>query len=95
MADQKEYENSINFCSVTPCYHLFHHDCLKKWLLTAKCCPFCREQFTEGQISKTKKWVNLPQDTQTKHQSPLATFKRGNKNDYINRMRNKITFEKI
>ena len=34
----KNGENSINL----PCIHIFHYECIKKWLKEKKCCPICK-----------------------------------------------------
>ncbi|XP_076750748.1 uncharacterized protein LOC143423361 isoform X2 [Xylocopa sonorina] len=29
---------------ITPCYHLFHADCLRQWLKTSDACPMCKRE---------------------------------------------------
>ncbi|XP_066585764.1 E3 ubiquitin-protein ligase TRAIP-like isoform X2 [Prorops nasuta] len=36
----------------TPCGHIFHFSCLKKWLERSKTCPQCREKTTDKKIHR-------------------------------------------
>ncbi|CAD8212333.1 unnamed protein product [Paramecium octaurelia] len=36
--------------SITPCGHIFHYQCLKKWLMRILNCPSCRFQITYQQV---------------------------------------------
>ncbi|CAD8133863.1 unnamed protein product [Paramecium octaurelia] len=36
--------------SITPCGHVFHHQCLMKWLMKILNCPSCRFQITYQQV---------------------------------------------
>ena len=35
--------DQTNECLITPCYHLFHKECLLPWLKKSKTCPLCRD----------------------------------------------------
>ena len=30
---------------ITPCKHLFCHDCLGTWMKSNRCCPVCKREF--------------------------------------------------
>jgi ankyrin repeat protein len=38
--------------STTPCGHVFHTECMRKWLKNEKSCPQCRKPCTEQQMIK-------------------------------------------
>lgn len=49
----------ISWSPNTNCEHVFHHCCIKEWLIERKCCPCCRQTFLpvdqlEG-LTKSKK----------------------------------------
>ena len=37
---------------VLNCNHYYHHDCIDKWLIKHKTCPYCRNNLTENIIPK-------------------------------------------
>ncbi|CAD8177604.1 unnamed protein product [Paramecium octaurelia] len=49
----------MNLCSVTPCFHIFHFQCLSSWLQKQRNCPFCRNEFNRIQIQNIYPWVEL------------------------------------
>ncbi|CAK63317.1 unnamed protein product (macronuclear) [Paramecium tetraurelia] len=49
----------MKLCSVTPCFHIFHFQCLSSWLQKQRNCPFCRNEFNRIQIQNIYPWVEL------------------------------------
>ena len=37
---------------MTPCKHIFHGGCLKKWLFVQDHCPMCAAKISEQELSK-------------------------------------------
>ncbi|CAD8094892.1 unnamed protein product [Paramecium sonneborni] len=48
----------LKFCSVTPCFHIFHQQCLSTWLQKQRNCPFCRKEFYRNQIQNQHPWID-------------------------------------
>ena len=40
-----EVGDCVSWSASTSCNHVFHHDCIKEWLLRRIGCPYCRETF--------------------------------------------------
>jgi hypothetical protein len=43
--DALEVGDLVSWSPNTNCEHVFHHCCIKKWLIKRKCCPCCRQIF--------------------------------------------------
>ncbi|KAM3145132.1 hypothetical protein pb186bvf_002807 [Paramecium bursaria] len=77
-SSQLNEKDDIPLCCVTPCYHMFHQNCLYKWLEKQRCCPLCRKEFDEAQI-RDKCWISLGQEESMRETSRI--------NPYIARMK--------
>jgi len=38
----EDYSDTVQICKTNACGHVFHMQCLKNWLKTARSCPICR-----------------------------------------------------
>jgi len=47
-----EYFKTNDIIRVLNCNHYYHHDCIDKWLIRHKTCPYCRNNLTENIIPK-------------------------------------------
>jgi hypothetical protein len=61
--DALEVGDLVSWSPNAHCEHVFHHCCIKEWLLKRKCCPCCRQIFLpvnqlEG-LSKSKRTEEL------------------------------------
>lgn len=36
--------NPMKLARITPCHHIFHGDCLRKWVKTSNNCPICKRE---------------------------------------------------
>jgi hypothetical protein len=43
--DTLEAGDIVSWSPNTSCEHVFHHCCIKEWLIKRKCCPCCRQTF--------------------------------------------------
>jgi hypothetical protein len=43
--DALEAGDLVSWSPNTTCEHVFHHCCIKEWLIKRKCCPCCRQTF--------------------------------------------------
>lgn len=43
--DTFQVDDIVSWSASPACRHIFHHRCLKEWLVKNKGCPFCRETF--------------------------------------------------
>jgi hypothetical protein len=43
--DALEVGDLVSWSPNTNCEHVFHHCCIKEWLIKRKCCPCCRQTF--------------------------------------------------
>jgi hypothetical protein len=43
--DALEVGDLVSWSPNTNCEHVFHHSCIKEWLIKKKCCPNCRQTF--------------------------------------------------
>jgi hypothetical protein len=43
--DALEVDDLVSWSPNTNCEHVFHHCCIKEWLIKQKCCPCCRQTF--------------------------------------------------
>jgi hypothetical protein len=43
--DALEVGDLVSWSPNAQCQHVFHHGCIKEWLLQRKCCPCCRQIF--------------------------------------------------
>merc|ERR1719367_2327035 len=43
------YSEMINSAKITPCRHIFHGGCLKKWLFVQDHCPMCSAKISENE----------------------------------------------
>lgn len=75
-------EDSLTPCTLTPCFHLYHHTCINKWLSVEKYCPICREVFSENIIQKKKRWINLNNTAGT-----ARSVKESERNQYVKRIK--------
>jgi len=58
-ADGSKAANSPAIVSITPCFHIFHQNCLHRWLLNSRFCPICRKEYTVGELKGKHPWINL------------------------------------
>lgn len=42
-----EFEDG-DMVKTLPCYHLFHTECVDRWLKVNKTCPFCKKSIRDG-----------------------------------------------
>ena len=40
-----EVDDIVSWSFQPECQHVFHHQCIKEWLLRRSCCPFCRSVY--------------------------------------------------
>mmetsp|Transcript_14904 Transcript_14904/g.32181 ORF Transcript_14904/g.32181 Transcript_14904/m.32181 type:complete len:385 (-) Transcript_14904:219-1373(-) len=43
----EDYSDAVEICKTSACGHVFHKQCLKNWLQTARSCPICRNDLGE------------------------------------------------
>lgn len=54
---QEDYCNGEKV-SCMPCFHMFHSDCITKWLVKCHLCPVCKYQMPKYQMPKYS-WLAL------------------------------------
>ena len=74
-----QHKELVSFSPMAECDHVFHHACIKTWLLHHACCPYCRGCMLSpdhrGQQNR-RRWKSLPK---TKHE-------RKREDEYYNEM---------
>ena len=81
--------------SVTPCFHVFHHECIKKWIeekITNPHCPNCKFPFLEYIENPTKIQIKRSQNSNINIKNDM-NINIDNKSEEINRNENTINIE--
>ena len=72
-----EHNDLVSWSPSSECDHVFHHACIKTWLLHHECCPYCRVCFlsVDNRSNDTTPRNNIP----TPSRGGLSLRIRGNK----------------
>jgi len=57
------FESEDNVNTLYNCQHIYHLECIKKWLIGHKNCPYCR-----ARVYKTESAIDIDEDIKTTHE---------------------------
>ncbi|CAD8107663.1 unnamed protein product [Paramecium primaurelia] len=71
---KNDINQEMKFCSVTPCFHIFHQQCLSSWLQKQRNCPFCRCEFNRIYIQNKYPWIELTKEKSKRDQEQDSQY---------------------